>query len=151
MDATCTILSDFYASTHGMSWGNRAGWADAAMGTPTDYCSFAGLACNDAGSLTQIDLYSNQLHGSLPDSLAEITTLTWLALVSNSISGTIPARLANLTRLTTLWLYSNDFSGDVSLGALVQNGCNVQLRDNAGLCSSTPWNAPPADGDLAAC
>ena len=45
-DATlCAALGDLYASTNGAGWLQKGNWAQAAAGTPTDYCSFFSVTC----------------------------------------------------------------------------------------------------------
>jgi hypothetical protein len=43
----CNALGALYVSTMGSSWSQNDGWADAALGTATDYCTFDGVTCDD--------------------------------------------------------------------------------------------------------
>lgn len=46
LESTCAALGDMYASMGGPGWSMQAGWASAAAGVPSDYCSsFAGVRC----------------------------------------------------------------------------------------------------------
>lgn len=41
----CAALGALYSATGGPGWVNSSGWAAAAAGQPTDFCTFAGVAC----------------------------------------------------------------------------------------------------------
>lgn len=53
-DNVCNALGDLYGATNGASWTYNGGWATARAGTPTSYCSFYGITCNDSGVITQM-------------------------------------------------------------------------------------------------
>jgi hypothetical protein len=42
----CGALADLFTATGGAGWANTSGWADAAAGRPTDFCTFAGVSCS---------------------------------------------------------------------------------------------------------
>ena len=118
----------YYATSLSWSW-NNYGWADAAAGTASDYCNFAngwndyeGLRspCDSTGALTNLDLGSQWLTGTIPQSLGVLTTLNTLVLSSNLFTGTIPATLGNLTGLTYLSVAVNTLPGSIpsTLGSL---------------------------------
>ena len=48
--------------------------------------------------------------GTLPNSLEYLTTLIYLDLFNNQISGSIPETLPSMTSLTDLWLTSNEMT-----------------------------------------
>jgi hypothetical protein len=50
--AACFALGQLYSSAVGDAWTERGGWADAAAGVATDYCSFEGVTCDGAGVVT---------------------------------------------------------------------------------------------------
>ena len=44
--AACSALGQLYYATNGpTSWVEADGWAEAAVGTPTNYCTFFGILC----------------------------------------------------------------------------------------------------------
>jgi len=51
---------------------------------------------------TSLDLWNNQLTGSIPSEIGNLTNLTGLDLGGNELTGSIPPELGNLTNLT--WL-----------------------------------------------
>jgi Leucine-rich repeat (LRR) protein len=55
----------------------------------------------------ELDLASNQLSGSIPDSLGSVANLYYLALFNNQLTGSIPSFVGNLTNLRYLYLNNN--------------------------------------------
>nr|XP_034897522.1 LRR receptor-like serine/threonine-protein kinase GSO1 [Populus alba] len=63
--------------------------------------------------LEQIDLSSNQLHGSIPVAMGNLRSLTSLDLSYNQLDGSIPFTLGNLSSLTYLDLSDNQLHGSI--------------------------------------
>jgi Leucine-rich repeat (LRR) protein len=103
-------LIALYNSTNGPSWTDATGW----LGPVGTECSWYGVTC-DTGktSVTHLLLGSNQLSGSIPSSLGNLTNLRYLFLDSNQLGGSIPSSLGNLTNLQYLFLDSNQLSGSI--------------------------------------
>ncbi len=101
-------------------------------------------ALGDLSNLTELDLEANELSGNIPASLGNLSNLTELDLAYNQLSGSIPAQLGSLSKLQELYLYYNELSG--SIPATLGNLSNLQELDldNNQLSSSIP----PALGDL---
>ncbi len=110
----CEALVDFYNSTNGDNWKDNTGWNKT--NTP---CSWYGVSCED-GHVTYLSLSNNQLSGSIPDLLGNLSNLTHLHLSNNQLSGSIPESLSNLSNLQILYLFNNQLSGSIpeSLGKL---------------------------------
>ena len=119
------ILEALYNATDGDNWNTNTGWLSAG-----DACDWYGITCVN-GDVAGISLNSNNLVGTIPSELGNLTNLTALSLSSNQLSGAIPAGLGNLTNLTNLWLYGNQLSGAIpsELGNLT-NLTNLYLSDN---------------------
>ncbi len=64
-------------------------------------------------ALTNLNLFSDDLTGSIPPELGNLTALTNLNLSLNDLTGSIPPELGNLTALTNLSLFSNDLTGSI--------------------------------------
>jgi hypothetical protein len=61
--AQCALLADFYYATNGpTSWFANAttGWAAAAAGTKTNYCTFVGVGCSSStsGNVTRMCVHA---------------------------------------------------------------------------------------------
>ncbi len=109
------ILVELYNSTNGPGWTNKTNWLQG-----DSPCNWFGVTCDVNGRVAQIGLSNNNLTGTLPASLGNLSQLTILGLLGNHIGGTIPASLGNLSNLKNLTLGSNNFSGEIpaSLGNL---------------------------------
>ena len=85
-------LIDLYNSTNGATWSIKTNW----NGAPGTECTWYGVIC-DAGETTveSISIDSNNLTGTLPSTLANLTNLRGLVLTRNyTLGGPIPATLA---------------------------------------------------------
>ena len=78
--------------------------------------NLTGSIPTQLGNLTemiQLDLHHNDLSGSIPSQLGNLSNLEYLALRANELSGPIPAELGNLSKLSTLDIYLNELSGSI--------------------------------------
>ncbi len=103
---TCNALALLYTATSGSSWTYNNGWAAAAGGTATSYCTFYGVTCGGHNDVTRM---------CVPRRAAERTRVTTVQcnaeappacvcsdLSNNTLSGSIPSSLGYLTALTYL-------------------------------------------------
>jgi hypothetical protein len=106
----CLALEDLFESTSGDNWVNNDGWLDS-----TAVCTdWYGVTCDDAGEhVVILDLNSNNLDGTIPASLNDLTALVSLDLTNNQLSGSIPTSLGSLSNLTALSLGSNQLDGSI--------------------------------------
>ncbi|GMN40982.1 hypothetical protein TIFTF001_010196 [Ficus carica] len=99
-------------------------------------CKWYGITCNNAGSVTEInlsfkdlngslenldfssfpnllrlDLKFNNLTGTIPTNIGLVSKLQFLDLSSNSLNGPLPLSLANLTQVYELDVSRNQISG----------------------------------------
>lgn len=65
------------------------------------------------------DLGANQITGTLPESLFELSKLRSLLLFSNQLNGTISSAIENLDQLNELQLQRNEFTGIVPDGGFL--------------------------------
>ena len=121
--ATLMVL---YNSLGGASWTDKTNWGETGVAIGTWY----GVSTNANGRVTDLDLSSNNLRGTLPADTGTLTNLITLDLSDNSLSGTIPD-LSALTQLQNLYLGDNQLSGAIPdwLGSLTGLQ-DLSLRDN---------------------
>ena len=81
--------------------------------------------------MSKLELHGNQLSGSIPAELGNLSDLEWLDLNSNQLSGSIPAELGNLNAWF-LFLSNNRLSGGIpaELGNLGSNLLALVLSSN---------------------
>ncbi|MBZ0281672.1 MAG: S8 family serine peptidase [Anaerolineae bacterium] len=79
---------------------------------PMNPCTWFGVICN-GGHVTRLELPNNNLVGTLPPVLGNLTALEELDLSSNGLAGSIPTTFANLNSLLRLQLYNNQLNGTI--------------------------------------
>ncbi|MCB0061756.1 MAG: leucine-rich repeat domain-containing protein, partial [Caldilineaceae bacterium] len=105
----CEALVALYNSTNGPGWADSTGWL--ATMTP---CSWVGVGCV-AGHVQRLTLINQQMIGSLPTSMGNLSNLEILELYQNQLSGPIPAEIGNLLNLRELALSGNQLNGPIPL------------------------------------
>ena len=71
-------LKQLYLATGGAGWARNNGWA-----ADTNCCAWSGIQCNAAGSVSALDLTSNNLIGVLPPAFDQLPNLSSLRLIGN--------------------------------------------------------------------
>lgn len=156
-------MVDLYNSTNGPGWTGTSNW------TVGDPCTNAwtGIGCNAANTeVTVIYLDGNNLVGTLPASLSQMTTLINLKITANTLTGPIPP-FTGMTALRSIDLWGNGgLSGSIpSLAGLpVLESINVDNNKLTGaiptfpptvtqahMCPNylTPASVPPSANDQA--
>ncbi len=105
----CEALAALYTSTGGDSWTNNSGWL-----VSNDPCTWYGVTC-DGGHVTELVVEGNNLNGSLPPELGNLSRLTILRLAVNNLTGSIPGSFGNLDSLVELWLGKNALNQQIPL------------------------------------
>jgi Leucine-rich repeat (LRR) protein len=138
-EAECNALVAIYDATDGASWTNSSNWkTDTNVATwygvsvSTSHVSIVILLNNnlvgsipaEIGNLTQLfrlDLSNNNLSGVLPDAITNMTELDQLELYNNALTGPLPSTIGNLNKLSYFDASVNRISGSIppSIGALV--------------------------------
>jgi len=138
---TGDVLRTFYRATNGHQWRNNTGWpqADSLWGevepTMKSFNNFYGLFTRKS-ELRHISLSFNQLTGTIPAEIGNLTNLRELYLGGNQLTGTIPAEIGNLTNLRDLDLRGNQLTGKLPqelVGATEMR--KLGFDNNAGLCA----------------
>jgi hypothetical protein len=112
-------LVALYNSTNGNSWSNNSNWNSSEP-----VASWYGIRTTNiggAGHVSEINLGSNNLTGTIPMEIGDFPQLTNLGLWANQITGNIPPEIGNLTNLVVLDISPNTFSGTIpeEIGNLV--------------------------------
>ncbi|KAL5990357.1 hypothetical protein ACLOJK_011257 [Asimina triloba] len=105
-------------------------------------CNWTGIACNEAGRVSQLILPNANLQGTLESfTFSSFPNLVRLDLHNNTLVGTIPQNVATLPNLAFLNLSHNRFTGPIpsQIGNLL--GLNeLDMSDNL-LTGSIPFSA----------
>ena len=80
----CEALVAIFQNTGGVDWNNHSGWLEN-----DDPCQWHGVSCS-AGNVVALDLYSNNLTGTLPLEIGGFPALKTLTINGNPLSGPIP-------------------------------------------------------------
>ncbi|TKV99572.1 hypothetical protein SEVIR_8G052600v4 [Setaria viridis] len=96
--------------------------------------------------LENLDLTTNNLTGTIPDSVANITMLQMFSCAMNYIEGNIPNEFANLLRLQVLLVSINKMSGlfpqpILNISNLVE--LSIAINDFSGVVPSSIGNSLP--------
>ena len=136
-EAERAALIALYDSTDGYNWNDNSGWRSPPLGAdgfalPGTEDTWFGIT-TDVGntSVTQINLRNNQLTGSIPPEIGNLSSLQSLSLHRNQLSGDIPSELGNLANLQAVILEFNQLTGSIptELGNLVSL-INLDLQGN---------------------
>jgi Leucine-rich repeat (LRR) protein len=121
-------LVALYTSTNGAGWTNRTNW----LGAPGTECTWFGVTCNSGGTaVTKVLLPSNNLVGTIPPDIGDLTDLTDLNIYQNRLSGGIPSELGNLSALAFLKLSGNQLTGSIPVALMsLQNLNRLELNNN---------------------
>jgi Leucine-rich repeat (LRR) protein len=110
----CEALMDLYTATNGASWVNNSNrWSNNPNVDTWFGVSVSGWRVSKINLSNRIDeslpcditTGSNNLSGTLPLSLSNLTSMTDLCLGNNALTGTVPAWVLWLTSLQTLSLH----------------------------------------------
>ncbi len=134
-------LIALYNDTNGDHWNYNSGWKTPPLNTdgfamPGTEGSWYGITV-EADHVEKIAMNSgtlpvgNNLVGSIPSQLGNLSNLEYLNLSANHLSGSIPPQLGNLSNLQILYLYQNQLSGNIppQLGNL-SNLLDLYLQEN---------------------
>ena len=103
------VLVTLYEATDGDNWLESDNWlSNRTLG------DWYGVTVDDSGRVIALNLSENELSGTIPPELGNLTKLEVLGLAVNQLRGTIPLELVNLSRLRHLFLYSNQLTGLIS-------------------------------------
>lgn len=100
------ILRHVYTESNGPNWTSNTNWL-----TKEPMEEWYGVVTDNHGRVTELNLYNNNLSGSISSQIGQLTYLTVLDLTGNQLSGEIPDELTQLFNLKQLWLSFNQLGG----------------------------------------
>ena len=100
------ILEIFYGATGAEDWTDDTNWLSDA-----ELSEWYGVWTDGDGRVTSLNLYQNELTGTIPAEMGGLSRLNRASMNYNAISGAIPAELGKLARLQRLELNDNEFEG----------------------------------------
>ena len=120
------VLVAFYHATGGPGWVNNANWL-----SDKPLRNWDGVYTDENDRVVVLSFWENNLSGSIPPELGQLSNLTRLDISKNNLSGSIPAELGQLHKLEQLRLYRNKLLGSIpaELGQL-QNLKEFDLDGN---------------------
>jgi PKD repeat protein len=135
-------LIALYNSTNGDNWQRNTGWKTPPLHTdgfamPGTENTWIGIKC-DAENTTVVSVISgsNDLVGTIPPELGNLTNLKGLLLDKNHLSGSIPPELGNLVNVTQLWIDGNQLKGEIPTGLT-----NLVKMSYIPTCTNIGYNA----------
>ena len=118
-------LIALYDATHGDNWTNNNNWLSEQ---PVD--EWYGIDAH-GGHVNFINLDENNLYGTIPSEINDLTDLFMLALNNNNLSGDIPYYIGSyLSKLTYFGLSGNQLKGISPSIVWMTNLKNLVLFDN---------------------
>jgi hypothetical protein len=106
-ETECLALVALYNGTDGPNWTHHTDWLETL-----EPCGWYGVDCF-GGSVLNLGLNTNQLNGSIPPEIGNLTNLAYLGLGDNQLSGSIPPELGNLSNLHGIHLFNNQLTGPI--------------------------------------
>jgi Leucine-rich repeat (LRR) protein len=145
----CRALMDLYVATNGSGWTNKTYWRwiwDTA--SPTTICDWFGIKCgwarvthvclNNSGSgCNNTATVGNNLSGTIPTSINDLTALTTIQLQYNNLTWSLSS-LTGLTSLTQLYLQNNNLNWSTPQLPAASN-LMVNLTSNKFTTLSSGW------------
>ncbi len=144
----CEALVTIYNTNSGADWQYENGIDEGeAWLQTTAPCSWYGIACNDSGNVTDLNLGGNNgqkfgVVGALSPAIGDLSYLRWLTLTENEITN-LPAAIGNLTRLVGFSIWNNQLTTlPPEIGSLTRLGW-------ASFSNNRLTTLPPEIGNLA--
>ena len=100
-------LIALYNSTAGENWADNTNW-----NTEEDISTWFGVTVTDA-RVTALRMRGNNLTGTLPPEIGNLSAMVRLELRGNNLTGSIPDEIGNLTAMVRLDLRENGLTGPI--------------------------------------
>lgn len=136
-------LQDVYNNTAGVNWFNNADWSssiDLSAVTPF------GVEKEFIGGewrVTSLILRSNNLVGTLPESLGNLKRCVWLITKDNFLTGQVPVNIYQMTELKYLYLSGSVADPSLSDSGLHPGKTSPETNTFAGSILPPEWGQLP--------
>lgn len=134
------VLAVLYYSTGGRGWTDQFNYLNEGL----HECDWGGMnngydamECNDEKEVVSINLWQNNLIGTIPREIASLN-LTTLDFLSNKLQGSIPHELYTLTDISYLNLGYNDFTGTIASELGAMDKLTYLMIDNNDMTGTIP-------------
>ena len=120
------VLIALYNALDGENWTNNTNWlSDKPLG------KWYGVSVDSVGRVVNLELFDNNLNGTIPPAVGRLVKLQTLFLYGNSLEGIIPPEIGLLRNLRRLILSGNRLTGNIpaELGNLI-NLLSLKLATN---------------------
>lgn len=118
-------LVKLFHSTGGPNWTNKNNWL-----SKNKLSTWHGITMIGNRVVT-INLYNNNLEGTIPPEIGDLTEVVELSLGQSKLTGTIPPSIGNLKKLNVLQLRTSQLSGPIpeEIGQCTELG-QIYLQEN---------------------
>ena len=111
-------LVALYNATDGDNWHRNTNWL-----TDKSLDGWQAVSTNSDGRVNGLSISSNNLNGSLPSELGNLSEMDALMIYSTSLSGPLPTSLGNLSKMRPLILGGNNLSGSIPPALATSTHC----------------------------
>jgi hypothetical protein len=101
-------LLTLYNAGSGFAWNYNSRWLSG-----TSHCNWERITCDDTQSVIEFDLTANNVVGTIPPEMKDLTKLKRFGLGNNFLSGGIPTEVGSFAELTSLEVWGNSLSGSI--------------------------------------
>ena len=123
-------LIALYDATGGDRWNSNTNWkSNKPIG------EWHGVTVDAQGYVTKLELDTNDLRGTLPPEIGNLSKLVTLSLFYNRLTGPLPSELGNLTNLEHLYLDDNNLEGPLPRSLTSLENLSALDFSDTGLCA----------------
>lgn len=117
-------LASLYFALNGASWTNNDDWL-----SDSNHCDWHGVECcpklmasvscsyTDFFKFIQLDLFRNNLAGTIPETIGLFSDLQSIFFNENAIQGKLPTHFGELPKLHRMYMQHNLFTGQIPSAA----------------------------------
>ncbi|KAL6296968.1 hypothetical protein ACE6H2_005110 [Prunus campanulata] len=111
----------------------------------TSPCTWTGVSCNSAGSVSKLNLSTCDIQGSIPSAMSNMESLMMLDLSHNNLSGSIPSSFKEMHGLSYVDISYNHLEGPLPNINAFREAPSERLKGNKGLCGKVGALLPPCN------